>query len=170
MVVEQVSGQEFRQYLTEHVFRPAGMTRTGWGHPHGMARPYTRDYADDPLALDSPWVSADPFYKNLLAGPAAGPGGEYSTAGDLLRFATALQTGKLLSSTEFNVLIQEGYGCQCSSEPGHRVYAHGGGGPGVDTGLKLYVDQDFVIIFLSNYSPPFPQMLASQIGDMLLEP
>jgi len=170
MIVEQSSGQEFRQYLREHVFQPAGMTATGWGHPKGMARPYTRDDADDPLAPDSPWVSAEPFYKNLLTGPAAGPGGEYSTVGDLLKFATALQNGKLLNSKEFNRLIQEGYGCQCSATPGHRVYAHPGGGPGVNTGLKLYVDQNFVAIFLSNYDPPFPQLLASSIGDLLVEP
>jgi CubicO group peptidase (beta-lactamase class C family) len=168
MIVEQVSGQEFRQYLKEYVFKPAHMTRTGFGHRPGMALPYARDYGDDPLAPDSPWVSAAPFYKDLLAGPAAGPGGEYSTVRDLLRFTTALQSGKLLSSKEFSALIEHGYGCQCSAEPGHRLYVHGGGGPGVDTGLKFYVDQDFAVILLSNYSPPFPQVIASQIGDLLL--
>jgi len=170
MIVEQASGQEFKHYLREHIFKPAGMNNTGWGHPKRMAHPYTKDNTDDPLNPDSPWVNADPFYKDLLAGPAAGPGGEYSTVEDLLKFSTALQDGQLLDSKEFNRLIQEGYGCQCSATPGHRIYAHPGGGPGVNSGLKLYVDQNFVAIFLSNYDPPFPQMLASSIGDLLVEP
>jgi D-alanyl-D-alanine carboxypeptidase len=170
MIVEQVSGEEFKHYLRKHIFDPAGMAQTGWAATPDAALPYTLGNADDPLAPDRPWVSAAAFYRNLPSGPAAGPGGEYSTVGDLLRFVTALQSGKLLAANDLNTLISEGYGCQCSAQPFHRIYAHAGGGPGVDAGLKLYVDQDFVVMFLSNYDAPFPRLLASWIGDLLLEP
>jgi D-alanyl-D-alanine carboxypeptidase len=169
MIVEHVSGEEFRHYLQKHIFAPAGMTSTGWGLQE-VAHPYMRDYADDPLAPDAPWVSAAGFYKDLLGGPAAGQGGEDSTAQDLLRFAVALQTGKLLDSKNLDILIQNGYGCQCSAQVNHRIYSHTGGGPGVNTGLKLYVDQDFAMVFLSNYDPPFPQVLANEIADFLAKP
>ena len=168
MVVEHVSGEEFRHYLQKHIFTPAGMTSTGW-NASLAAEPYTRDFGDDLLAPNPPWVSADSFYKELLGGPAAGAGGEDSTAYDLVRFATALGTGKLLDSKNFNTLIQEGYGCQCSAQTGHRLYAHTGGGPGVNTGLKFYVDQGLIVVFLSNYDPPFPQVLANDIGDLLVQ-
>lgn len=168
MIVEAVSGEEFRLYLKKHVFKPAGMIHTGWGHPAGLARPYAKQFDDDPLAPDKPWVSAEPFYKNLLGGAAAGQGGELSTVDDLFNFAIALQTGRLLSPEEFNVLIQNGFGCQCSALPGQRVYSHGGGGPGIDTGFKLYVDRNWVVIYLSNYSPPFPQMLLNRIEDLAI--
>jgi len=170
MIVEQVSGERFDLYLRKHIFDPAGMTTTRWSKPPGTALAYIRDNVDDPLAPDRPWISPSAFYANLPSGPAAGPGGEYSTVGDLQRFATALKSGRILSTKEFDVIVREGYGCQCSSTLGHRIYAHPGGGPGIDAGLQLYIDQDFAVSFLSNYDAPFPRILASSLGDLLLEP
>ena len=170
MVVERVSGEEFRHYLEAHIFKPAGMTHTSWIKAADVAVPYTLDDPDDPLAPDRPWVSAEPFYADLLGGPAVGAGGEYSTVGDLLAFATALGSGRILDSRAFSRLIEEGLGCLCSHQGGHRVYGHGGGGPGVDTGIQFDVGRKFVVIFLSNYSPPFPQQLAGEIGQLLEGP
>lgn len=170
MIVEAVSGEEFRAYLDKHVFQPAGMRNTTFEVPAERAIRYSRDNEDDPLDSDAPWISAEPFYGKLLGGPAAGPGGEYSTAEDLLRFATALETGKLLDRKSLDIIIQQGLGCQCVARSGERILAHTGGGPGVDSGLKLYVDRDASAIFLSNYSPPFPQRLQDDIGDFLVVP
>lgn len=170
MIVEAVSGEEFRAYLDRHIFRPAGMNRTTFNAPAEHAIRYSRDNENDPLDADAPWIRAEPFYDKLLGGPAAGPGGEYSTVEDLLRFATALETGKLLDRKSLDTLIQQGLGCQCDSRPGQRILAHSGGGPGVDSGLKLYVDRDATVIFLSNYSPPLPQTLVNDIGDFLIAP
>ncbi|HKU25525.1 MAG TPA: serine hydrolase domain-containing protein [Candidatus Sulfotelmatobacter sp.] len=168
MIVEAVSGEDFRTYLDRHIFQPAGMRSTVFDAPGEHAIRYSRDNEDDPLNSDAPWISAEPFYEKLLGGPAAGPGGEYSTAEDLLRFATALKAGKLLDRKSLDILIQQGLGCQCESRPGQWILAHTGGGPGVDSGLKLYVDRDAIAIFLSNYSPPFPQRLMEDIGNFLI--
>jgi CubicO group peptidase (beta-lactamase class C family) len=168
MIVEAVSGEEFRAFLDRHIFRPAGMRRTTFDAPRKHAIRYSRDNEDDPLDTDASWISAEPFYDKLLGGPAAGPGGEYSTVEDLLRFATALEMGKLLDRKSLDNLIQQGLGCQCDSRSGQRIFAHSGGGPGVDSGLKLYLDRDAIAIFLSNYSPPLPQTLVNDIGDFLV--
>lgn len=168
IVVEEVSGEEFSEYLRRHIFTPAGMMHTGW-ESQQSAHPYTRDNNDDPLATDLHWVRADPFYKHL-DGPPNGAGGEYSTAEDLIKFAFALLSGKILDPSTFKTLVSGGLGCQCSDQPGNRIYAHPGGGPGIDAGLKLYLDQDFVVVFLSNYDPPFPQVLANDIGELLVQP
>ncbi|HKR26616.1 MAG TPA: serine hydrolase domain-containing protein [Terriglobales bacterium] len=159
MIVESVSGEEFRHYLADHIFRPAGMRRTSSEEPRGRAIRYYRDNVDDPLNTGAPWVSAEAFYGKLLRGPAVGPGGEYSTIEDLFRFAEALESGKLLDHKGFEVLIRQGLGCECSSQESNLIFAHTGGGPGVDSGLKLYVERNVVSVFLSNYSPPFPQAL-----------
>jgi hypothetical protein len=50
---------------------------------------------------------------------------------------------------------------------GRRFYAYGGGGPGSDDGVPLHIDQDFVLRFLSDYSPPFPQQLAGEVEQLL---
>ena len=170
MVVEAVSGEEFRLYLQRHIFDVAGMHSTGWRRPQDAARPYTRDNADDPLKPDARWISAESFYDQLLGGPAAGPGGEYSTVADLFRFATALQSGKLLPRKNFETVLRDGLGCECDARPGHEIYSHTGGGPGVDTGLKLDMNTDTVSIFLSNFSPPFPQMFMGKASDLMTGP
>lgn len=167
MVVEAVSGEEFRHYLQRHIFDVAGMRNTGFSRPHNAARPYTRDDAEDPLNPDARWVSARSFYLRLLGGPAVGPGGEYSTVSDLLRFAAALESGKLLPRKNFETLVREGLGCQCDARPGHEIYSHTGGGPGVDTGLRLDMNTDTVSIFLSNFNPPFPQAFMDQASDLM---
>jgi len=163
MIVESVSGEEFRHYLADHIFGPAGMRRTSSEEPYGRAIRYYRNNVEDPLNVDAPWISAEAFYGKLLKGPAVGPGGEYSTVEDLFRFAEALESGKLLDRTGFEMLVQQGLGCQCTSQQSKLIFAHTGGGPGVDTGLKLYVHRNAVSVFLSNYSPPFPQALMDDV-------
>lgn len=170
MVVEAVSGEEFRHYLQHHIFDVAGMRSTGFGRPHNAARPYTRDNAEDPLNPNARWVSAESFYDRLLGGPAAGPGGEYSTVSDLFRFAAALESGKLLPRKSFETLLHDGLGCECDARSGHEIYSHTGGGPGIDTGLKLDMNTDTVSIFLSNFSPPFPQAFMEQASDLMNVP
>lgn len=167
MIVESASGEEFRHYLEDHIFRPAGMRRTSSGEPHGRAIRYYRDNVDDPLNIHAPWVSAETFYGKLLRGPAVGPGGEYSTIEDLFRFAEALESGKLLDRKDFEMLVRQGLGCECNPQEGDLIFAHTGGGPGVDSGLKLYVDRNAVSVFLSNYSPPFPQALMDYVDVFL---
>lgn len=94
MIVEAVSGEDFRTYLDKHIFQPAGMRSTVFDVPGEHAIRYSRDNEDDPLNSDVPWISAEPFYEKLLGGPAAGPGGEYSTAEDLLRFCNCSRGGR----------------------------------------------------------------------------
>lgn len=55
----------------------------------------------------------------------------------------------------------------CSGRAGNRMYSHGGGGPGIDTGFQFFLDKNLVVIFLSNYSPPFPQDMAGKIAALL---
>lgn len=167
MVVEAASGEEFRHYLQRHIFDVAGMRSTSFGRPHNAARRYTRNNAEDPLNLNARWVSAKSFYERLLGGPAAGPGGEYSTASDLFRFAAALESGKLLPRRNLEMVLHDGLGCECDARPGHEIYSHTGGGPGVDTGLKLDMNTGTVSIFLSNFSPPFPQGFMEQASDLM---
>lgn len=167
MVVQRVSGEDFRDYLRTHIFRPAGMTHTGWLKAGDVAVPYMLGNPDDPLAPNRPWVSAEPFYAALLGGPAIGAGGEYSTVMDLVAFAEALQSGRILDHRAFLQMVRQGLGCMCSSQTGRLVFGHSGGGPGVDTGVQLDLNRDFVLVFLSNYSPPFPQQLAADLGKLL---
>src|SRR5262245_47806759 len=74
-VIEAVAGQSYYTYVRAHVFKPAGMTRTGW---------YTPDQVPD---MAHGYAQVDTSRTWLAGNPS---GGAYSTVGDLLKFGQAL--------------------------------------------------------------------------------
>lgn len=148
-VVERASGQSYYDYVREHVFRPAGMSRTGFPTrdrlPPDAATGYVRD--------DTTHLST----QDQLPRRGASFGGGYSTAADLLRFAGALRDGRLVTPAMLRVLTtpkpelgapQYGYGF--IAYPGGGV-GHGGDLAGVATAVHL-LPGGYTAIVLSNYS------------------
>jgi CubicO group peptidase (beta-lactamase class C family) len=93
-------------------------------------------------------------------------GGGYSTVGDLLRFAEALRTGKLVSrdllaqATRDQTPGGAGYGFGFQSG---KFFGHGGGAPGMNGDLAVYPDTGYVIVVLSNLDPPAASRVANYI-------
>lgn len=87
-MVEVLSGQDFRIYLEQHVFVPAGM---GAAHANDACR------VDDPDQAVAYVAVADERLPNCFAVLDGGwpAGGQSFTARDVLRFVTALRTGRL---------------------------------------------------------------------------
>jgi CubicO group peptidase (beta-lactamase class C family) len=86
-------------------------------------------------------------------------GGGYSTVGDLLRFAQALSSGRLLSeATLANATRphqqQYGYGFDVQGQGPLRSYGHGGGAPGMNGELRVFPELGYVVVSLSNLDPP----------------
>ena len=86
-------------------------------------------------------------------------GGGYSTVGDLLRFAQALEAGKLISKktlAEATTTHIEGYGYGFGirGEGPSRSYGHGGGAPGMNGELRVFPQLGTVVVALSNLDPP----------------
>lgn len=153
-VIEKVSGQSYADYVRDHVFTPAGMGATGNlpedSHVPGLAVPYAgENSAEDTL----PW-----------SGTSAGGG--YSTARDLLAFAAALQSGKLLDAAHTTLLLagkvdtprpglRYAYGFEDARLPdGKRRVGHGGGASGMNATLSLFPDSGYVLVVLANVDPP----------------
>ena len=87
-IVQRVSGEPFETYLQAHVFQPAGMQNTVFRlrpPPSQLARGYT-------ARGGGPVSPNDPFLPTV-GSPGAGAA---STAEDLLKFAEALRTYRLL--------------------------------------------------------------------------
>jgi hypothetical protein len=89
-------------------------------------------------------------------------GGGYSTVGDLLRFAMALQDGKLLNAryTEMALSgqvstktsgVRYGFGMVERVVNGTRIVGHSGGGPGIESVLDIYPDSGYVAAIMTNY-------------------
>ena len=95
-IVEKVSGENYFDYIREHIYKPAGMTNSDSYEltevVPNLAVGYGR-FEDDPMGID-------PRRSNIAFLPWKGSpaGGGYSTAPDLLKFAQALRENKLVSA------------------------------------------------------------------------
>jgi CubicO group peptidase (beta-lactamase class C family) len=169
-VIERVSGQSYYDYVTEHVYEPAGMSRSG-SEPESEAMPgravgYTRGQGND-------WTSnaATLGYRGTAAG------GGYSTVGDLLKFAEALFDHALLDEEYTDLLItgkvdagdnRYAYGFVDARKDGEGWVGHSGGAPGMSGELRIYPDSGYVVAVLSNLDPPAAPQVASFV-DLRLE-
>ncbi|HEX6361069.1 serine hydrolase domain-containing protein [Actinophytocola sp.] len=171
-IVAAVSGQSYFDYVRQHVFTPAGMSRTDfYSRPqvladNRIARPYwTQRTGERADFMASPYA---PF----TIGP---PGGAYSTVSDLLAFTRALAGGTLLSPAMAALMSSGkvpvpgdplsqvdfyGYGHRDSIVNGQRVHGHSGSGPGMATRLDIHTDRDWVAIVLSNYDTTINPIVA----------
>jgi len=163
-VIQKVTGSAWDEFLASDVFRPAGMTATSGRRPPtgtaGLATGYLR--------RDRAWIAND----SLLAGRGTPAGGGASTAEDLARFGNVLRQGTLVSKASFAALtdvrtemvgtgMMYGYGFTVSrGEPGHRVFGHTGGFPGVSAVLEVYEESGYVLAVLSNVGEG-----ATRVGD-----
>ena len=90
-------------------------------------------------------------------------GGGYSTVEDLLKFANALESHKLLNP-EFTDTLTTGkvdargaryaFGFEDRMINGVRCFGHGGGAPGMNGDLEICPSLGYVIAVLANMDPP----------------
>lgn len=165
-IVQHVSGEDYYDYVRRHVFLPAGMKDTG-SLPENTPVPHR---AIGYMWKDNQWVNnADTMpYRGMAAG------GGYSTVGDLLKFAHALESGKLLpkalkeQATNFQTPTKwYGYGFAVDGEGLSRWYGHGGGAPGMNAELKVFPNAGIVIVALANLDPPAATLLADYYANRM---
>lgn len=169
VIVEKVSGQNYYDYVRNHIFKPAGMIATA-------SEPEDQVVADRSVG----YMRSDGtgWQRNTDTLPYRGTsaGGGYSTVEDLLKFATALQTNKLLKP-QYTEMLTTGkvetpngkyaYGFQDATVNGTRCFGHGGGAPGMNGELKICPGPGYVVAVLSNLDPPAATRVAGFITNRL---
>jgi CubicO group peptidase (beta-lactamase class C family) len=152
VVIESVTGQSYFDYIRENIYELAGMKNSD---------SYEMDYPVENLAIGyspdrtSKYSWQNNLFKHVIKGGPAGGG--FSTVGDLHRFALALQAGKLVSEDSLKILWKDyvgaGYGYGFTIEEGQngKVVGHGGGFPGINGRLDIYLDKGYIVAVLSNY-------------------
>jgi CubicO group peptidase (beta-lactamase class C family) len=158
LIIEELTGMGYDEYVYEHIFEPSGMLATG-------AHDIEDDFADLAIGyttLDAAGNETGVLrdHRPLMPGRGTAAGGGYSTAGDLHRFRNALFDYRLLSPESVDMLItgqielrdQAKYalGFFDRIQSGQRVVGHGGGAPGVCASLSMYPDTGYTAIVLSN--------------------
>jgi CubicO group peptidase (beta-lactamase class C family) len=95
------------------------------------------------------------FMHVIRGGPA---GGGYSTVEDLTRFAEALKAGTLVSKESVRLLTtpkpelsSPEYGFGFGVQMGGKIVGHGGGFPGINAQLDIYVGENYTLAVMSNY-------------------
>lgn len=149
LVIEKLSGKTYYDYVRENVFKPAGMTSTD-------------SYAMDELPANTAIGYASPApgkrTPNISEQPARGSsaGGGYSTADDMLRFANALKTRKLVLPNDDGTLPTDFTGVGIA-----------GGSPGVNAIFITNGSTGYTVIVLSNFDPPSAEKPGTVVRDWL---
>jgi D-alanyl-D-alanine carboxypeptidase len=171
-VIEKVTGHSYYDYVQQHIYAPAGMTRTG-SLPEDRAVPGRSIGYTKPPGTTA-WV---PNTQTLpYRGTSAGGG--YSTVEDLARFAHALLSHKLLSPDATKLLttgkVKAGpggryaYGFEDARDAhGNGWVGHGGGAPGMNGDLRIYPKSGYVVAVLANLDPPAAQGISEYLDPRL---
>ena len=164
-VVEVVSGEPYSTYVADHIYRPAGMTQSGFVDADSAANGVALGYSA--AGGRGGMMSARPVE------PGNPAGGGYSTAADLFNFARALRSGRLLDQRMTDYVLNGtfagtagpkfGFALREQMVGAHRFIGNGGGAPGVNAEFRFEPAGDVTVIVLSNTSPPSATELLGEI-------
>lgn len=169
-ILEKVSGENYFDYVRDHIFKPAGMINTDY---------YETDFDVPNVATGyTNWVERGDDYQDFHLGrrrntlhhiggvKGNSQGGAFSTAEDLFHFSVALRGHKLLTAKSLDLMttkkfffrryaaddVNYGYGFELPDLDGKRVIGHTGGDLGVSSAVFWYPDSgNYTIVVLSNY-------------------
>lgn len=147
LVIEKLSQKSYYDYVRENIFKPAGMKSTDSFAMNEL-----------PVNTASGYMSTESGDRipNVAMQPARGgaAGGGYSTVDDMLRFAIALKSKKLVIPNDDGNFpaVFEGTG-------------FAGGSPGVNSYFISNGKTGYTLVVLSNFDPPS----AEKPGDIIRE-
>ncbi|GAA3659297.1 serine hydrolase domain-containing protein [Nonomuraea antimicrobica] len=184
-LVAKVSGMSFQDYVRQNIFLPSGMKSSGyynrrqWLTDERLAHPYmyqadgTRVDAVRNLDKGSVYGEAGQGSNSARGWMGTGGGNGFATAPDLVRFALALQAGKLTARPYTELFVNgkisakplkedtsgslvrgesfQAYGPVAPIYNNQRLITHGGGAGGISTSWSFYIDMDWAAIVLCNY-------------------
>jgi CubicO group peptidase (beta-lactamase class C family) len=172
-IVELISGLPYEGYLNEHLFRPAGMSKTGYVLPQWESDEVMHGYEgerDAGTPFDQGWTSEGPGW-NLHAN-----GGMLSTVGDLYKWHLALTDNTLLGEEARGLMLTpyvqavgtlpdgalSGYGVYISETPrGTRLITRGGTSDYFHAGYEHFTEENAVLIMLASLDN-FPVRVAQE--------
>lgn len=179
-VVAKVSGEDYFDYVRNHIYKPAGMVNTDAYEMDrdtpNLAIGYTAGHMAEP---GEPQGTRNNLFMHVVKGGPAGGG--FSTVEDLIRFAAALQNGKLLDKKHADIVLagkvamgrrgnaKYAYGFFDETSRGTRVVGHGGGFPGINAQLDIYLDKGYAVAVMSNYDPPAAGRVADKAKALITQ-
>ena len=164
LMIEQISGRPYRDYIRENLFEPLGMHGTDFVSMNGVHHDVAEGYSHVTDAAGA----ARTWRKNIYSYPPVGSpdSGAYATAGDLDIFVRFLYRGEVLSADLTQALFtpqvdyqdreryQEkmGFCFHFFVDERNRIvfFKKDGGNAGVNCILSYYPAQDVTLVVLAN--------------------
>ncbi|MDR3511672.1 MAG: serine hydrolase [Caulobacteraceae bacterium] len=161
LIIEKASGQSYDRYVTDHVFKPFGMSHSGFdAHDDGAAN-RARGYklTKDGFKPANPYDFEVPFSAGAIV----------STSGDLLRYRQGVFGPKTSPAVRKLILSHDplpnqpnpyALGCLIETDfAGHHKITHSGDIYGFAADYAYYPDDDLTIAILTNnQSAAFPPL------------
>jgi CubicO group peptidase (beta-lactamase class C family) len=169
-IVERVSGEPFEEFTQKRIFGPAGMNDTLFRKDSGMVIP---NRASGYQRREEEWRLAEYTWESL------GPGGVFTTVGDLAKWDAALSGGILEPSNLHELMLRTpplsdgksnnyAFGLTLGKHRGLNTVSHGGGVSGYNAEFLRYPDQRLTVICLANTSAAGAGMRARRVADLFL--
>ncbi len=173
LIVEQVSGERFADFLHRHIFSPLGMSTTV-AFEQGISEVMERAYGY--TRTDSEFAFAD----QSVSSAVLGDGGIYSNADDLIRWDASLYTDRLVPLTALGESfadaaladgspIDYGYGWHKGTFLGIRYPYHNGSTRGFRNTILRFPEQRLTVFILTNRNEGDPMEIAKKIAEMFLK-
>lgn len=153
-IVRRVTGQTFRDWTWENIFKPLGMTRT-------LFRENYREVLED-RAYSINYHSRDGYLKGMDGSGAAGPLSLFTTLDDFVRWLVDLEApevgsayvrAKVLASGKLNDGREAGhsYGLAVDSERGLKRVQKSGSWGGFRAAFRYYPEVSFGVFVFTNW-------------------
>ena len=167
VLVENLSGMSFPDFLEARIFAPLGMNNTV-AYRKGETTVSNRSFGytvNGRLVEDSDQSA----WSAVL-----GDGGIYSSVEDLARWDAALYDNDLLSPETWAEvwtpgLENYGFGWRIDEYKGRKRYHHSGSTSGFRNFMQQFPDDRFTVIVLTNRAEPDVAPLAERIADLYLD-
>ena len=173
-IVENVSGKPIKQYISEEILTPLGLSETSWPDDANMPEPYANGKFDSSNRPNKVWTVMNP-------GWGAAAGALVSTIGDMQKWGRELLDGTMLSpeahdmalNRVYNIVgtpglkpVLSGYGFANLSMGQWR--GHGGSIPGYDTVCIVNPVTNTVVTAMQCYQEPGAPLYYRDLGVDLL--
>lgn len=157
IIIENLSGKSYEQYVSERLFKPSGMTETGYYIPRDLKR-VARGYNDGDTDYGYPWETQWDGGKRPLW-DLLGNGGMLTTLDDVYKWMAAIKGERIVSQKSKDKMFQiyypksdQGYGWNVWQTEGKPyVYRAGDAVPQAwNVEFRWYKDDDLIAVVLTN--------------------
>jgi CubicO group peptidase (beta-lactamase class C family) len=170
LAIEQASGRDYAAYVHDEIVQPLGLTGTGYCEDGAALPGRGRDYLSGRKTLTpTPYWTEPRFFA---------AGGLCSTVLDLVRFESALESGRVISAGMLQAMrtparlpdglvADYGFGTRLGFTGAHRKLGHTGAGQSNKAVLARYPEDDVTVAVLLNTERANAAVTATDIEEAI---